>query len=229
MAVSLAPQRTLVTGTKTARYRNWISATRFMKLRLRYLDEMWHVYFTRVSEQLGFVKSIKQQPLPQPVSGHVKRTVSLGPQGTLVTTPKQSSLLWNQYQRRVWWTCVFNVSTNGPCCGAHRLVLVMGFYGAQCPLQIRRPPLQLPAACLPAASWNQPGFGSHQGLHPGSSHDMTKFTKIRSSIQIHRNPQSQASYVEIQRHHLTRKKCISQGGMQKYHKNIWTRRNAKIS
>jgi hypothetical protein len=48
-----------------------------MKLRLRCLDEMRHVYVTRVSTQLGFVTGIKQQPLPQLVTGHVKMTVSL--------------------------------------------------------------------------------------------------------------------------------------------------------
>jgi hypothetical protein len=31
---------------------------------------------------------IKQQPLPQLIIGHVKMTVSLGPQGTLVTGMK---------------------------------------------------------------------------------------------------------------------------------------------
>jgi hypothetical protein len=81
---------------------------------------------------------------------------------------------------------------------------------------------------LLAASWNQPGFGSHQGLHPGTSQDMIKFTKITASkfTEIHN---SHASYDKIQHHHLTMKKCISQGRMQQYHKNSWTRRNAKIS
>jgi hypothetical protein len=41
-------------------------------LRLHYLDEMRHVYFTRVSAQLVFVTDIKQRPLPQLVTGHVK-------------------------------------------------------------------------------------------------------------------------------------------------------------
>jgi hypothetical protein len=59
-----------------------------MKLRLWYLDEMRRVYFTRVSAQLGFITGIKQQPLPQLITGHVKMTVSLGPQGTLVTGTK---------------------------------------------------------------------------------------------------------------------------------------------
>jgi hypothetical protein len=53
-----------------------------MKLHLRCLDEMRRVYFTRVSAQLGFISGIKQQPLPQLVTGHVKMTASLGPQGT---------------------------------------------------------------------------------------------------------------------------------------------------
>jgi hypothetical protein len=55
-----------------------------VKLRLRCLDEMRRVYFTRVSAQLGFVTGIKQQLLPQLVTGHVKMTISLGAQGTLV-------------------------------------------------------------------------------------------------------------------------------------------------
>jgi hypothetical protein len=59
-----------------------------MKLFIRYLDEMRRVYFTHISTQLGFVTGIKQQPLPQLVTGHVKMTVSLCPQGTLVTGTK---------------------------------------------------------------------------------------------------------------------------------------------
>jgi hypothetical protein len=43
-----------------------------MKLRVRCLDEMRHVYFTHVLAQLGFVTGIKQQSLPQLVTGHVK-------------------------------------------------------------------------------------------------------------------------------------------------------------
>jgi hypothetical protein len=71
-----------------ARYRNSTSATRFMKLRLRCLNEMRSVYFTHVSAQLVFVTGIKQQPLPQLGTCHVKMTVSLGPHGTLVTGTK---------------------------------------------------------------------------------------------------------------------------------------------
>jgi hypothetical protein len=59
-----------------------------MKLHLRCLDEMRRLHFTCVSAQLGFVTGIKQQLLPQLVTGHVKMTVSLGPQGTLVTGTK---------------------------------------------------------------------------------------------------------------------------------------------
>jgi hypothetical protein len=59
-----------------------------MKLRLRCLDEMRHVYFTRVSAQLLFVTGVKQQPLPPLVTNHVKMTVSLGPQGTFITGTK---------------------------------------------------------------------------------------------------------------------------------------------
>jgi hypothetical protein len=46
----------------------------------------------------------------------------------------------------------------------------------------------------------------------------SKFTKIHNS---------HASYVKIQHHHLTRRKCISQGVIQQHPKNSWTR-NAKI-
>jgi delta 1-pyrroline-5-carboxylate dehydrogenase len=71
---------------------------------------------------------------------------------------------------------------------------------------------------------------SGSGPTAGTSHDMIKFTEMRSNFQIHRNPHnSHASYDKIQHHHLTRRKCISQGGMQQYHKNSWTRRTAKIS
>jgi hypothetical protein len=49
---------------------------------------MRRVYFTRVSAQQVFVTGIKQQPLPQLATDHVKMTVSLGPQGTLVTGTK---------------------------------------------------------------------------------------------------------------------------------------------
>jgi hypothetical protein len=49
---------------------------------------MRHVYFTRVSAQLVFVMGIKQQQLPQLVTGHVKMTISLGSHGTLVTGTK---------------------------------------------------------------------------------------------------------------------------------------------
>jgi hypothetical protein len=101
-----------------------------MKLRLRSLDEMRRVYFTRVSAQLVFVTSIKQQPLPHLATGHMKMTISLGPQGTLVTGTKTKPVIVKQYQRRVWRTCVSDVSTNGPRCGAHRSVLVTGLYGA---------------------------------------------------------------------------------------------------
>jgi hypothetical protein len=41
-------------------------------LRLHYLDELRCVYFTRVSVHIGFVTGIKQRPLLQLVTGHVK-------------------------------------------------------------------------------------------------------------------------------------------------------------
>jgi hypothetical protein len=53
---------------------------------------MRHVYFTRVSAQLGFVTCIKQERLPQLVTDHVKMTVSLGPQGTLVIGTETKSV-----------------------------------------------------------------------------------------------------------------------------------------
>jgi hypothetical protein len=86
--VTTTSRRSHEMAISLARYRNSTSVTRFMKLRLRCLDEMRRVYFTRVSTQLVFVTSIKQQWLPQLVISHVKMTVSLGPQGTLVTGTK---------------------------------------------------------------------------------------------------------------------------------------------
>jgi hypothetical protein len=62
-----------------ARYSNSTSETRAVYLRLRYLDEIRHIYFTWVSAQLGFVTGIKQQTLPQLVTGRVKMVVSLCP------------------------------------------------------------------------------------------------------------------------------------------------------
>jgi hypothetical protein len=41
-------------------------------LRLHYLDELRHVYFMHISVHVGFVTGIKQQLLPQLVTGHVK-------------------------------------------------------------------------------------------------------------------------------------------------------------
>jgi hypothetical protein len=49
---------------------------------------MRRIYFTHVSTQSGFVIGIKAQPLPQLVIGHVKMTVFLGPEGTLVMGTK---------------------------------------------------------------------------------------------------------------------------------------------
>jgi hypothetical protein len=51
-----------------ARYSSSISETLDLYLCLLYLDEMRHVYFTRVSAHLGFVTGIKQRPLPQLVT-----------------------------------------------------------------------------------------------------------------------------------------------------------------
>jgi hypothetical protein len=72
-----------------------------MKLHLRYLEEMRRVYFTCVSAQLGFITGIKQQL----VTGHVKMTVSLGPQGTLVTGTKTKPITMKSISE----TCVVNL------------------------------------------------------------------------------------------------------------------------
>jgi hypothetical protein len=57
-------------------------------------------------------------------------TVSLGPQGTLVTGTKTEPPTVFQYRRRVLLNCVSSVLTNGPTAGAHHSVLVTGFYAA---------------------------------------------------------------------------------------------------
>jgi hypothetical protein len=73
MAVFLGPQGTFVMGTKAkAYYRSSILETPDVHLRLHYPDELRRVYFTHVSVHIGFVKGIKQRPLPQLVIGHVK-------------------------------------------------------------------------------------------------------------------------------------------------------------
>jgi hypothetical protein len=56
----------------TAHYNSSISETLAVHLRLHYLDKLRHVYFTRVSAHIGFVTGIKQRPLPQLVTGHMK-------------------------------------------------------------------------------------------------------------------------------------------------------------
>jgi hypothetical protein len=43
-----------------------------VNLRLHYLDELRCVNFTRVSVHIGLVMGIKQRPIPQLVTGHVK-------------------------------------------------------------------------------------------------------------------------------------------------------------
>jgi hypothetical protein len=48
------------------------SATRAVNLHLLRLDKMRRIYLKCVSAQLGFVMGIKQQPLPQLVTDHVK-------------------------------------------------------------------------------------------------------------------------------------------------------------
>jgi hypothetical protein len=71
MAVFLGPQGRNGHQSK-ARYRSSISETLDVHPRIHYLDEMRHVYFTHVSAQLVFVTGIKQRPLPQLVTGHMK-------------------------------------------------------------------------------------------------------------------------------------------------------------
>jgi hypothetical protein len=41
-------------------------------LRLHYIDELRRIYFTCVSAHIGFITGIKERPLPQLVTGHVK-------------------------------------------------------------------------------------------------------------------------------------------------------------
>jgi hypothetical protein len=64
---------------------------------------------------------IKQQPLPQLATGHVKMTVYLGPHGTLVTSTKTKPVTMKSISE----TRVVNL------CLQCRHVLVMGFYGAR--------------------------------------------------------------------------------------------------
>jgi hypothetical protein len=99
-------------------------------MRLLYLEEMRRVYFMRFSKHLGFITGIKHQLLAQLVTCHVKMTVSLGPQGTFVTGTKTTPVTVIQYRRRVLLNCVSSVLMNGPTAGAHRSVLVTGFYAA---------------------------------------------------------------------------------------------------
>jgi hypothetical protein len=97
-------------------------------MRLLYLEEMRRVYFMRFSKHLGFITGIKHQLLAQLVTCHVKMTVSLGPQGTFVTGTKTTPVTVIQYRRRVLLNCVSSVLMNEPTAGAHRSVLVTGFY-----------------------------------------------------------------------------------------------------
>jgi hypothetical protein len=174
-----------------------------MKLLLQCLDEMRRVYFTRVLAQLVFITGIKQQPLSQLATNHVKMIVSLGPQGTLVTGTKTkpvtvksisetrvmnlclrclneratlwgpsvstgNGLLW--YPLLCWHVCnrCSNCSLllSGQCL---QRALINAYY-----IYVCHPYSNLLPACR---------------LHLGSSEDLAKFTKIRSSIQIHKNPQ----------------------------------------
>jgi hypothetical protein len=67
------PTRNFRNGHQSkARYIGSISEMPDVHLRLHYLDELRHVYFTRVSVHIGFKTGIKQRPLPQLVTSHVK-------------------------------------------------------------------------------------------------------------------------------------------------------------
>jgi hypothetical protein len=48
------------------------------------------------------------------------------------------------------------------------------------------------------ASWNQPGFGSHQGLHPGTSQDMQPPQQgdITNTFSHHRYWQSKITFID---------------------------------
>jgi hypothetical protein len=77
MAVFSGPTGNFRNGYQSkARYRSSISETPDVHLRLHYLEEIRRVYFMRVSAQLVFVTGIKQRPLPQLVTGHMKRLFS---------------------------------------------------------------------------------------------------------------------------------------------------------
>jgi hypothetical protein len=71
MVVFLGPQGTFVTGTK-AKPITEAQYQRHVHMGLHYLDELRHVYFMRVSVHIGFVTYIKQRPLPQLATSHVK-------------------------------------------------------------------------------------------------------------------------------------------------------------
>jgi hypothetical protein len=61
MAAFLGPQGTFVTDTKAKPVTEaTISETPDVYLRIHYLDELRHVYFTRVSVRIGFITGIKQ-------------------------------------------------------------------------------------------------------------------------------------------------------------------------
>jgi hypothetical protein len=92
---------------------------------------MRRVYVTHVSTQLVFITGIKQQPLQQLATGHVKMNVSLGPQGTLVTGTKTKLVTMKSISETRVVNLRLDVSTNRPRCGAHRSVLVIGFYSAR--------------------------------------------------------------------------------------------------
>jgi hypothetical protein len=72
MAVSLGPRGIFVVGTKAKHVTVARSETPGVHLRIHYINELRRVYFTHVSVHIGFVTGIKQRPLPQLVTGHLK-------------------------------------------------------------------------------------------------------------------------------------------------------------
>jgi hypothetical protein len=72
IAIFLGPLGTLVMSMNRVCYSSSISETPAVHQHLHYLDELRRVYFTRISTHIGFITGIKQRPLPQLVTGHVK-------------------------------------------------------------------------------------------------------------------------------------------------------------
>jgi hypothetical protein len=102
-----------------------------MKLHLRCLDEMRRVYFTCISVQLVFVTGIKQQPLPQLATGHVKMTLSLGPLGTLVTGTKTKPVIVKSISETRVVNLRLRCLNDRATLWGPPVSIVTGFYGAR--------------------------------------------------------------------------------------------------